>query len=62
MALGYFIAPVDAFPDIVPFLGFADDLGALALALSTVAVHIKDAHARSKELLTAWCLNTGLRS
>ncbi len=43
-ALGYFISPVDAIPDIVPFAGFADDLGALAVAAGTVATHIKDIH------------------
>lgn len=43
-ALGYFIAPVDAIPDIVPFAGFADDLGALAVALGTVATHVKKEH------------------
>jgi len=43
-ALGYFICPLDAIPDIVPLAGYSDDLGALAMALATVAVHIKAAH------------------
>jgi uncharacterized membrane protein YkvA (DUF1232 family) len=46
-ALGYFIVPMDAIPDIAPFIGFADDLGALGLALASVLAHIKDEH-RSK--------------
>ncbi len=43
-ALGYFILPVDAIPDILPGLGLPDDLGALAAALGTVAAYIKDEH------------------
>ena len=39
-ALGYFISPIDAIPDLVPAVGYADDLGVLALAVTTVAAHI----------------------
>ena len=39
-ALGYFIFPLDAIADIVPVLGYADDIGVLLLALAAVAVHI----------------------
>jgi len=39
-ALGYFISPIDAIPDIVPVVGYADDLGVLALAVTTVASQI----------------------
>lgn len=41
-ALGYFIAPVDAIVDITPAVGYADDLGVLAMALTVVATHIDD--------------------
>jgi uncharacterized membrane protein YkvA (DUF1232 family) len=41
-ALGYFISPVDAIPDIVPLVGFADDLGVLTMAAATVVAHITD--------------------
>lgn len=41
-ALGYFIAPLDAIPDLTPLLGYSDDLGVLALALATVAGQIDD--------------------
>ncbi|AKD38886.1 hypothetical protein I926_07850 [Pasteurella multocida subsp. multocida OH4807] len=54
-ALGYFILPVDAIPDIIPGAGYADDLGALAAALGTVAMHIKDEHVqKAKEKIKQW--------
>jgi uncharacterized membrane protein YkvA (DUF1232 family) len=43
-SLGYFISPADAIPDVIPVVGFADDLGALAASLAAVAAHIKDEH------------------
>lgn len=42
-ALGYFVFPFDAIPDITPVVGYSDDLGVLTLALGTVAIHITDA-------------------
>ena len=41
-ALGYFISPFDAIPDLIPFVGFSDDLGVLALAVATVARYITE--------------------
>lgn len=35
-ALGYFISPIDAIPDMAPG-GFVDDAGVLGLAVSTLA-------------------------
>jgi uncharacterized membrane protein YkvA (DUF1232 family) len=43
-ALAYFVFPVDAIPDIVPFAGFGDDLGVLIGALAMVLTHIKPEH------------------
>ena len=43
-ALGYFILPLDAIPDIAPFVGYADDLGAIAAALATIAACISKTH------------------
>lgn len=43
-ALGYFILPLDTIPDIVPFVGFSDDLGAMVAALSIIMAHIKPKH------------------
>ncbi len=54
-ALGYFIFPLDAIPDVVPVAGFSDDLGVLALALATVALHIKPEHKqKAEEKLKTW--------
>ncbi|ARS54626.1 hypothetical protein B9G99_15195 [Kushneria konosiri] len=43
-ALGYFILPVDAIPDITPLAGYSDDIGIMAGAIGVVAAHIKDEH------------------
>ncbi|MFZ5891984.1 MAG: YkvA family protein [Myxococcota bacterium] len=54
-ALGYFISPLDAIPDVTPIVGYADDLGVLVAALATVAAHIKPQHTqRAKETLREW--------
>ena len=39
-ALGYFISPLDAIPDLIPVVGYSDDLGVLVLAAATVATYI----------------------
>ena len=39
-ALGYLILPVDLVPDIIPALGFTDDLTALMLTLRTLGKDI----------------------
>lgn len=39
-ALVYFIFPIDAIPDFVPLVGYADDLLVLMAALTVVAMHI----------------------
>lgn len=43
-ALAYFVLPVDAIPDIIPFAGFGDDLGVLVGAIAIVLTHIKPEH------------------
>jgi len=39
-ALGYFILPTDAIPDLAPLVGFSDDLGVLIFALNQIAEYI----------------------
>ncbi len=43
-ALGYFVLPADAIPDIVLGLGFTDDIAVLTAAITTVRTHITPAH------------------
>ena len=43
-ALGYLISPVDAIPDVIPVLGYTDDLAVLAGALMTVGMCISSEH------------------
>ena len=41
-ALAYFVLPMDAIPDLIPGVGFTDDLGALAAAIAAVSMYIDD--------------------
>lgn len=43
-ALGYLVLPMDLIPDVIPGVGYSDDLGALVAALGTVAAYVKDEH------------------
>ncbi len=53
--LGYFILPADSIPDLTPFVGFGDDLGALAAAIGIVGLHIKQEHRdKAKTKLKEW--------
>ncbi len=54
-ALGYFILPTDAIPDIAPIIGYTDDLGVLGFALATIAMHVDDkVRWRAAETLKRW--------
>ncbi len=51
-AIAYFVLPLDAIPDIVPFLGFTDDAAVLAAAITSVAHEMKPEHRdRARETL-----------
>jgi uncharacterized membrane protein YkvA (DUF1232 family) len=54
-ALGYFIFPLDAIPDITPVVGYADDLGVLAAAIATVAMYIdQEVRDKAKQKMEDW--------
>ena len=40
--LGYFIAPIDALPDLTPIIGYTDDIGVLSFGLVTIACYVND--------------------
>ncbi len=53
--LGYFLAPIDALPDLTPIIGYTDDLGVLSFGLVTIAGYVNDeVRTRSKEKLKSW--------
>lgn len=51
-ALGYFIVPLDAIPDMAPFVGYADDLGAIAAATAAIASCISKRHVQQAKMKT----------
>ena len=52
-ALGYFVLPIDAIPDILPFIGFTDDAAVLAAALAAVAGSITAEHREQAKAMMA---------
>ncbi len=54
-ALGYFVLPADAVPDILPGVGFGDDLSTFLGAATCVAFHVKPEHRdRARRFVAAW--------
>ena len=54
-ALGYFILPFDLIPDVAPGIGYVDDLGAIMIALTQVAMYIdQDMKDQAKSKLKDW--------
>lgn len=54
-ALGYFIFPIDAVPDIIPALGYTDDTATLIAAIVTLGMNVKDKHVeQAKEKISSW--------
>lgn len=54
-ALGYFILPLDAIPDLAPLVGYTDDISVMAAALATVAFYITpEVKAQAQHKLDAW--------
>jgi uncharacterized membrane protein YkvA (DUF1232 family) len=54
-ALGYFLLPLDALPDITPIVGYSDDIFALGMAILKVMPFIDDEiKKKSKEQIKKW--------
>ena len=54
-ALAYFILPTDAIADIIPGVGYIDDLGVLTAAVATVVFFINaDVRAQASKKMGDW--------
>ncbi|MDW7690762.1 YkvA family protein [Flammeovirgaceae bacterium SG7u.111] len=54
-AIGYFLFPFDAVSDLIPMVGYTDDIAALLFALTQVAFYITpEVRFRAKEKLAIW--------
>ncbi len=61
-ALAYFVLPFDLMPDVMPFLGFADDAAVLATALRLVASHMRPEHREAARRAMARGLDEGVHA
>ena len=56
--LGYFILPVDLIPDLLPAIGFTDDIAALTACLKTIHDNITPSvKKKAMHKLTDWFVN-----
>ena len=54
-ALGYFVVTPDAIPDMLPVMGFADDLVVLSSALASLSAHVTpEMREKVKQKLNVW--------
>lgn len=54
-ALLYFVSPLDVLPDVLPGVGYTDDLWVLAAALATVSFYVDETvRAQAAQRLQAW--------
>ena len=54
-ALGYLIAPFDFIPDLLPGMGFVDDIGALTVVIKKLSKYIdEDIKYQAKSKLKEW--------
>ena len=54
-ALVYLLSPLDLIPDLLPAIGYTDDLWVLAAAVATVSLYINDeVRAQAAQRLQSW--------
>ena len=54
-AIAYLLMPIDAIPDLTPFIGFTDDLGVLLAEIATVSVYINaETKEQAKDKMKDW--------
>ena len=54
-SLAYFVLPTDAIPDFTPFVGYGDDLSAIASAMAAVAMSITpEVKASARQKIEDW--------
>ena len=54
-SLGYFIFPLDLLPDLLPIIGFTDDLSVLMFAMSVVKGKINETHRlKARNTMEQW--------
>ncbi|MDO4769716.1 MAG: YkvA family protein [Brachymonas sp.] len=54
-ALLYFVSPLDVLPDVLPGVGYTDDLWVLAAALATVSFYVDETvRSQAAQRLQAW--------
>ena len=57
-ALAYLVLPTDAIPDVLPAVGFTDDLTVIAAALATVSYYITpEIKQQAQDKLAKWFQN-----
>lgn len=52
-ALGYFVLPIDAVPDVLAVIGFTDDIAVLTTAFALINRHIKERHYEEADRMLA---------
>ncbi|TPP07119.1 YkvA family protein [Rhizobium glycinendophyticum] len=52
-ALGYFVLPIDAIPDVLAVVGFTDDIAVLTTAFTLINRHIKERHYEAADRVLA---------
>ncbi len=53
--LGYLLTPLDALPDLTPFVGYTDDLGILSFGLVTIAAYVNaEVKSKARHRLSDW--------